>query len=105
MTEFMSYCLLSCSNQSRFHSAQLLNVLACLLQVNHASDVWVMGKAEPESYDAIVTNQSGVVLAAPGADCIPVLFADPVSMVIGAAHAGRCFIHLLSENRRACVLT
>ncbi|KAM7380030.1 hypothetical protein PAMP_003357 [Pampus punctatissimus] len=60
----------------------------CLVKVNHASDVWIMGKAEPESYDAIVTNQSGVVVAAPGADCIPVLFADPVSMVIGAAHAG-----------------
>ncbi|CAK6977018.1 purine nucleoside phosphorylase LACC1 [Scomber scombrus] len=58
------------------------------VKVNHASDVWVMGKAEPESYDAIVTNQSEVVLAAPGADCMPVLFADPVSMVIGAAHAG-----------------
>lgn len=54
----------------------------------HASNVWVLGKAEPESYDAVVTNQSGVVLAAPGADCMPILFADPVSKVIGAAHAG-----------------
>ncbi|XP_042283220.1 purine nucleoside phosphorylase LACC1 isoform X3 [Thunnus maccoyii] len=59
-----------------------------LVKVKHASDVWVMGKAEPESYDAIVTNQSGVILGAPGADCIPVLFADRVSMVIGVAHAG-----------------
>ncbi|KAM3862248.1 purine nucleoside phosphorylase LACC1 [Diretmus argenteus] len=59
-----------------------------LVKVNHASDVWVMGKAEPESYDAIVTNQTGVVIAAPGADCMPLLFADPVSKVIGVAHAG-----------------
>ncbi|XP_069389006.1 purine nucleoside phosphorylase LACC1 [Paralichthys olivaceus] len=59
-----------------------------LVQVNHGSDVWVVGKAEPESYDGMVTNQTGVVLAAPGADCMPVLFADPVSKVIGAAHAG-----------------
>ncbi|KAM4609276.1 purine nucleoside phosphorylase LACC1 [Polymixia lowei] len=59
-----------------------------LVKVNHASDVWVMGTAEPESYDAIVTNQPGVVIAAPGADCMPLLFADPVSKVIGAAHAG-----------------
>ncbi|XP_027146921.1 laccase domain-containing protein 1 [Larimichthys crocea] len=59
-----------------------------LVKVNHASDVWVLGKDEPESYDAMVTDRTGVVLAAPGADCMPILFADPVSKVIGAAHAG-----------------
>lgn len=47
-----------------------------------------MNKPEPESYDGIVTNQPGVVIAAPGADCIPLLFADPVRKVIGVAHAG-----------------
>ncbi|KAH0624431.1 hypothetical protein JD844_031857 [Phrynosoma platyrhinos] len=51
-------------------------------------DVWVMGKAKPESYDGIVTNQKGVTIAAPGADCIPVLFADPVQKACGAAHSG-----------------
>ncbi|KAM4730979.1 purine nucleoside phosphorylase LACC1 [Anableps anableps] len=59
-----------------------------LVKVNHASDVWVLGKPEPESYDSMVTNQCGVVLVAPGADCMPILFADPVKKVIGAAHAG-----------------
>ncbi|XP_029385563.1 laccase domain-containing protein 1 [Echeneis naucrates] len=59
-----------------------------LVKVNHGSNVWVMGKPEPESYDGIVTNQPRVVLAAPGADCMPILFADPGSKVIGAAHAG-----------------
>ncbi|XP_041662488.1 purine nucleoside phosphorylase LACC1 [Cheilinus undulatus] len=59
-----------------------------LVKVNHASDVWVLGKEEPESYDAMVTNWTGVVLAAPGADCMPILFADPVAKVIGVAHAG-----------------
>ncbi|XP_042316416.1 purine nucleoside phosphorylase LACC1 isoform X1 [Sceloporus undulatus] len=58
------------------------------VKVNHASDVWVMGKAKPESYDGIVTNQKGVTIAAPGADCIPVLFADPVQKACGAAHSG-----------------
>lgn len=47
-----------------------------------------MGEAEPDTYDGIVTDRSGVVLAAPGADCIPLLFADPVKRVIGATHAG-----------------
>ncbi|XP_034957940.1 purine nucleoside phosphorylase LACC1 [Zootoca vivipara] len=58
------------------------------VKVNHTSDVWVMGKAEPDSYDGMVTNQKGVTLAAPGADCIPVLFADPVKKACGAAHSG-----------------
>ncbi|KAI4872449.1 hypothetical protein NFI96_033682 [Prochilodus magdalenae] len=59
-----------------------------LAKVNHASDVWVMSKPAPESYDGIVTNKPGVVIAAPGADCMPLLFTDPVAKVIGAAHAG-----------------
>lgn len=63
--------------------------LAVSRQVNHARDVWVLGKAEPESYDAMVTDRTGVVLAAPGADCMPILFADPASKVIAVAHAGR----------------
>lgn len=62
---------------------------AALAQVNHANDVWVLNKPEPECYDAMVTNQRGVVLAAPGADCMPILFADPEKKVIGVAHAGR----------------
>ncbi|XP_048348282.1 purine nucleoside phosphorylase LACC1 isoform X2 [Sphaerodactylus townsendi] len=47
-----------------------------------------MGKAKPDSYDGIITNQTGVTIAAPGADCIPVLFADPVRKACGAAHSG-----------------
>ncbi|XP_072301420.1 purine nucleoside phosphorylase LACC1 [Eucyclogobius newberryi] len=57
-------------------------------KVNHASDVWVLGKAEPDSYDGMVTDRAGVVLVAPGADCIPLLFSDPVRRVVGATHAG-----------------
>ncbi|XP_019385419.1 PREDICTED: laccase domain-containing protein 1 [Crocodylus porosus] len=58
------------------------------VKVNHANDVWIMGKTEPKSYDGITTNQKGVTIAAPGADCIPVLFADPVKKACGAAHSG-----------------
>lgn len=57
-------------------------------QVNHGCDVWALGTVEPESYDAMVTDQTGVVLAAPGADCMPILFVDPGSKVIAVAHAG-----------------
>ncbi|XP_072440745.1 purine nucleoside phosphorylase LACC1 [Chiloscyllium punctatum] len=60
----------------------------CLAKVSHGNGVWSLGKPEPENYDAIVTNRKGVTLAAPGADCIPLLFADPVQHVCGVAHAG-----------------
>lgn len=38
--------------------------------------------------DGLVTERPGVVLGAMAADCAPVLFADTVAGVIGAAHAG-----------------
>ncbi|HRD76105.1 MAG TPA: peptidoglycan editing factor PgeF [Hyphomicrobiaceae bacterium] len=38
--------------------------------------------------DAMVTRTPGIVLGALAADCAPVLFADPVAGVVGAAHAG-----------------
>ncbi|KAL2081734.1 hypothetical protein ACEWY4_023587 [Coilia grayii] len=59
-----------------------------MVKTDHASDVWVVGDDAPKSYDGIVTNQVNVVLAAPGADCMPLLFTDSVLKVIGVAHAG-----------------
>lgn len=38
--------------------------------------------------DALVTATPGIALGILTADCVPVLFADPVAGVIGAAHAG-----------------
>ncbi|KAM4701298.1 purine nucleoside phosphorylase LACC1 [Discoglossus pictus] len=58
------------------------------VKVDHGNVVWVMGKSEPECYDGIVTDQKGITIAAPGADCIPMLFCDPVQKVCGAAHSG-----------------
>lgn len=45
------------------------------------------GDAPP--LDGIVTRRPGLALAVLTADCTPVLLADPVAGVIGAAHAGR----------------
>lgn len=39
--------------------------------------------------DALVTRTRGVGLAVLAADCLPVLFADPVAGVVAVAHAGR----------------
>ena len=38
--------------------------------------------------DALVTRTPGVVIGALAADCTPVLFAEPKSRIIAAAHAG-----------------
>jgi YfiH family protein len=44
---------------------------------------------EAPKADALVTDQEGLALAVLVADCVPVLLADPVAGVVGAAHAGR----------------
>ena len=38
--------------------------------------------------DAMVTQQAGRILGITTADCVPILLADPIARVIGAAHAG-----------------
>ena len=43
--------------------------------------------ASPEC-DALITNESGVALVVFTADCTPILFYDPVTGAVGAAHAG-----------------
>ncbi|MCJ1681235.1 peptidoglycan editing factor PgeF [Streptomyces sp. APSN-46.1] len=45
--------------------------------------------ADAPSVDAVVTTRRRLALAVLTADCTPVLLADPVAGVVGAAHAGR----------------
>jgi len=40
------------------------------------------------STDSMITNEPEICLFVMGADCVPLLFFDPVKLVIGAAHAG-----------------
>ncbi|RCG22086.1 peptidoglycan editing factor PgeF [Streptomyces diacarni] len=58
----------------------------------HGRDVAVVeapfGGHAPE-VDGVVTARRGLALAVLTADCTPVLLADPVAGVVGAAHAGR----------------
>lgn len=49
---------------------------------------WAAGSDIP-SVDALVTTRRGLALAVLTADCTPVLLADPVAGIAGAAHAGR----------------
>ncbi|WP_405808875.1 peptidoglycan editing factor PgeF [Streptomyces sp. NBC_00210] len=59
----------------------------------HGKDVaevngpWGEGPTTP--VDGLVTARRGLALAVLTADCTPVLLADPVASVVGAAHAGR----------------
>jgi polyphenol oxidase len=56
----------------------------------HGVAVWRVDEPlpEPPEFDGMVSDQPGVTLGAFTADCIPMLYADPVARVCGAAHAG-----------------
>lgn len=56
----------------------------------HGTAVWCVGEPlpEPAEFDGLVSDRPGVTLGAFAADCIPMVFADPVARVCGAAHAG-----------------
>ncbi len=56
----------------------------------HGTAVWKVGEPmpEPAEFDGMVSDREGPVLAAFAADCIPMLLADPVARVVGAAHSG-----------------
>ena len=42
-----------------------------------------------QGFDGLVTQQSGAALVIKMADCAPLLFYDPVTQTVAAAHAGR----------------
>ncbi len=64
-----------------------------LLTVHQYHSAEVIRVTEPfdghrQKADAMVTDRPGIALGILTADCGPMLFADPESGVIGAAHAG-----------------
>ena len=60
----------------------------------HGTDALVVdqppqdGMTFPGGWDALMTNQPGVLLTIRTADCVPVLFHDPRRRVVSAVHAG-----------------
>ncbi len=57
----------------------------------HGTEVLAIDRrnaAASGSYDAIVTNQPGVLVAVEAADCVPILLLDPSRGVYAAVHAG-----------------
>lgn len=67
------------------------NALVSCYQI-HSPDVIVADRpfegGERPKADAVVSATPGIACGVATADCGPVLFADPVARVVGAAHAG-----------------
>ncbi|MEH6661245.1 MAG: peptidoglycan editing factor PgeF [Parasphingorhabdus sp.] len=65
--------------------------LVTVHQIHSAEVVTVIGPLPLDQRphaDAMVTDKTNLLLGILTADCVPVLFHDPVANVIGAAHAG-----------------
>lgn len=62
----------------------------CLSKQVHGNICVTISKpfSVPPEADALVTATPGLVIGVRTADCVPVLFHDPVANIIGAAHAG-----------------
>lgn len=58
-------------------------------QIHSSEAIHAKGPLQPSpKADALVTSEPGLALSILTADCQPVLFSDPETGVIGAAHAG-----------------
>lgn len=62
---------------------QIHSVNVSIPDVLHLGDVEIL-----EESDGVVTQEEGVILTVRTADCIPILFYDPVKKIIGASHQG-----------------
>lgn len=54
----------------------------------YALDGPLLGDAQVDGYDSLITNREGVGLVIQNADCQAILFYDKEKQVIGAAHSG-----------------
>lgn len=87
-------------NRRRFAQHLGVDNLPWLLSMDHGKTVVRVDEAAPVAPDktvrpstfyqgdACVTNVPGVPLSLTVADCVPVLFHDPVARAVGVAHAG-----------------
>lgn len=79
-------------NRDLARDAVMTNAALVTVRQVHSADVITVTDAIAEesrpAADAMVTARPGLVLGVLTADCVPVLFADTVAGVVGAAHAG-----------------
>lgn len=95
-------------NRRRARDAVLSGAdFARVYQIHSADAVTVVtgnDELDPPKGDALVTNQPNVLLGISTADCVPVLFADAKTGVVGAAHSGwKGAINGINENTIAAM--
>lgn len=63
-----------------------------LMEQVHGKKIKIVGTADQGkiilAVDGLITKSRGVVLGVNMADCLPILFYDPVAKLVGIAHAG-----------------
>jgi hypothetical protein len=82
-----------CNHERMYAALHLPDARACTVWQVHSADVIVVdapvrGRRWLALADGMVTDRADVPLAMRFADCVPLLFHDPVRGVIGIAHAG-----------------
>lgn len=81
-------------NENRKRIAKAIgmeNALNLLTNQKHTNTVIVVEKPFGDHVpiaDAMVTNKKNILICIQTADCVPVLFVDPINQIIGGAHAG-----------------
>lgn len=79
-------------NRSRIAAAVGVRAESLLsVRQTHSTHVLIVGDNPiegNEEADALVTKYPEIAVGILTADCMPILFADPVARVVGAAHAG-----------------
>lgn len=79
---------------SRRHGERAAATVVLSVRQVHGTDALVLdqpvreGESFEGGWDALVTNQPGVMVTVRTADCVPVLLHDPVQRVVAAVHAG-----------------
>lgn len=80
--------------ENRFRIAQTLGIknsplnFACQKHTPTALLITAPFDGDPPIADALVTSTPGIIVGVQTADCVPVLYVDPIARVIAAAHAG-----------------
>ena len=60
------------------HQTHTVNIM----DVNNADEIL------PDNIDGIITNKKGITLCSSYADCVPLIFVDPIKKVIATSHSG-----------------
>lgn len=78
------------ANRQTVTDAMAIGPIAILKQTHSTRVQTITGTIDPGTIDAdaMVTAIPGMALGILTADCTPILFADPETRIIGAAHAG-----------------